>query len=119
MHLAVARTGSQAGAVLAEDSCASGTLRICDGCRAFLLEATLLQSPMEMAELLAAQLRKPLSAAGIRQLLHRAREKFADSLLQQVAQSLDEPTADRIEEELCELTLLEYCRPALQRQQPS
>jgi len=76
-------------------------------------------SSSEMAELLSAQLGKILSAAGVRQLLHRAREKFADSLLQQVAQSLDKPTAERIEEELCELTLLEYCRPALQRQQPS
>jgi RNA polymerase sigma-70 factor (ECF subfamily) len=69
----------------------------------------------QMAEQLARQLGKPLSAEGVRQTLHRARDKFADLLLQEVAQSLAAPTAEQVEEELCELKLLDYCRPALKR----
>jgi RNA polymerase sigma-70 factor (ECF subfamily) len=69
----------------------------------------------QMAEQLSTQLGKALNAAGVRQTLHRAREKFADLLLEEVAQSLAEPTPDQVEQELLELGLLEYCRPALQR----
>ena len=68
-----------------------------------------------MAEHLTAQLRKPLTAVGVRQVLHRAREKFADLLLDEVAHSLDSPTAEQLEQELVELGLLDYCRPALER----
>ena len=39
----------------------------------------------------------------------------ADLLLDEVAQSLEAPTAERLQEELAELTLLEYCRSALDR----
>jgi len=50
----------------------------------------------------------------IRQLLHRGREKFATLLLAEVARSLENPSdVLRIEEELAELRLLEYCRVAL------
>jgi RNA polymerase sigma-70 factor (ECF subfamily) len=69
----------------------------------------------QIAEQLGTQMGKPLTAAGVRQILHRAREKFAGLLLDEVAQSLEHPTADRIEQELLELGLLEHCRPALQR----
>ena len=69
----------------------------------------------QIAEQLGAQMGKPLTATGVRQTLHRAREKFAGLLLDEVAQSLEHPTADRIEQELLELGLLEHCRPALQR----
>jgi DNA-directed RNA polymerase specialized sigma24 family protein len=69
----------------------------------------------QIAEQLSTQLGKPLNAAGIRQTLHRARERFADLLVEEVAQTLAEPTPDQIEQELLELGLLEYCRPALQR----
>jgi RNA polymerase sigma-70 factor (ECF subfamily) len=68
-----------------------------------------------MAAQLSTELGKPLTAAGVRQLLHRARERFADLLLEEVAQSLAEPSPERLEQELLELGLLEYCRPALQR----
>ncbi len=70
---------------------------------------------VEMAEQVGKQLGKPVTAAGVRQTLHRARERFADLLLAAVADSLEHPTADRLEEELGELGLLEYCRPALDR----
>jgi len=69
----------------------------------------------QMAEQLAAQLGRPFTAAGVRQVLHRAREKFADQLLEEVAHSLDSPTAEELEQELVELGLLDYCRPALER----
>jgi RNA polymerase sigma factor (sigma-70 family) len=73
-----------------------------------------MRSP-QMAEQLTAQLGRPLTAAGIRQTLHRARQKFADLLLEEVAHSLDNPTLERLEQELIELGLFDYCRPALQR----
>jgi RNA polymerase sigma factor (sigma-70 family) len=76
-----------------------------------------LRSP-QMAEQIAARLGRAFTAAGVRQILHRAREKFADLLLDEVTQSLDRPTAEQLEQELVELGLLDYCRPALQRHSP-
>jgi RNA polymerase sigma-70 factor (ECF subfamily) len=69
----------------------------------------------EMAEKLGQRLDKPITAAGARQTLHRAREKFADLLIEEVAHSLDQPTREELEQELVDLGLLEYCRPALER----
>jgi RNA polymerase sigma-70 factor (ECF subfamily) len=73
-----------------------------------------MRSP-ELAEQLAVQLGRPLTAAGVRQTLHRAREKFADLLLDEVTQTLENPTAEQFVEELVELSLFDYCRPALAR----
>ena len=72
-------------------------------------------SSPQIAEQLGPQLGKPFTAAGVRQILHRAREKFADLLLEEVTHSLQTPTVEHLEEELVELGLLEYCRPALER----
>lgn len=69
----------------------------------------------EMAKLLIDRTGKPVSADWVRQTLHRARDRFADLLIQQVAQTLQEPSREKIEEELVELSLLSYCRPALDR----
>ncbi|HEV3255750.1 MAG TPA: hypothetical protein VG013_02605, partial [Gemmataceae bacterium] len=69
----------------------------------------------QMAEQLGAALGKPLTSAGVRQTLHRAREKFADLLLEEVARSLQSQDAERLEEELIDLGLLSYCRSALER----
>jgi RNA polymerase sigma-70 factor (ECF subfamily) len=69
----------------------------------------------EMALELGRRLGRPFSADGVRQTLRRAREKFAELLLDEVAHSLEEPTRERVEEELADLNLLEYCRPALER----
>ncbi len=66
-----------------------------------------------MAEQLSAKLGKPLRADAVRQTLHRSREKFAGLLLTEVLQSLREPTVELLEEELNDIGLLEYCRPAL------
>jgi hypothetical protein len=69
----------------------------------------------EMAAQLSGRLNKPLTAEGVRQTLRRARDKFADLLLDEIAASLEAPTLEQVEEELAELNLLEYCRPALER----
>jgi RNA polymerase sigma-70 factor (ECF subfamily) len=70
----------------------------------------------EMAEELSSRLRKRLNSSSVRQSLHRARGKFADLLLEEVVQSLESPSSESLEQELIDLELLEYCRPALERQ---
>lgn len=72
-----------------------------------------MRSP-QIAEQLTAQLGRPFTAVGVRQTLHRAREKFAELLLDEVTHSLDNPTTEQLEQELVELGLLDYCRPALE-----
>ena len=67
----------------------------------------------ELASQLTEKLHKPISAANARVLLHRAREDFARLLLQEVAETIDSPTRIGIQEELGDLGVLEYCRPAL------
>jgi RNA polymerase sigma-70 factor (ECF subfamily) len=69
-------------------------------------------SSTEMANQLSTQCGRPLTAENVRQLLHRAREKFAALLLDEVVQSLDDPSAEQLEQELIELGLMEYCRSA-------
>jgi DNA-directed RNA polymerase specialized sigma24 family protein len=73
-----------------------------------------LHSP-ELAAGLAERLGKPVNAGAARVLLHRARDAFAELLLEEVVQSLADDSLDSAEEELIELDLLEYCRPALDR----
>jgi RNA polymerase sigma-70 factor (ECF subfamily) len=68
-----------------------------------------------MADALSVTLGRKLTAPGVRQLLHRGREKFADLLLDEVVHSLDDPSEDQLVEELENLNLITYCRPALQR----
>ncbi len=75
----------------------------------------------QLAELLSDKLGKPFTAAGVRQLLHRAREVFGDLLVAEVARSLQVDPGDpdgncRVEEELIDLGLLfSYCKKALER----
>jgi len=70
-----------------------------------------------MAEELTTKLNPnaPFTDTGIRKTLQRAREWFADLLLDEVAHSMANPARQQLEEELIELGLLEYCREALQR----
>lgn len=72
-----------------------------------------------MAEELGKQLGKTFTEAGVRQALHRARQLFADLLVEEVARSLQTKDRDRLEEELTEVGLLDYCRVALQRHEQS
>jgi hypothetical protein len=69
----------------------------------------------QLAVELTAQLGRSFTATGVRQILHRAREKFAAFLLDEVTHSLENPTAEQVAEELAELGLLDYCRPALEK----
>jgi RNA polymerase sigma factor (sigma-70 family) len=59
---------------------------------------------------LAAQLGKPMTVDNVRQILHRARKVFADVLLDEVAQSLSEPTLEAVQQELADLELASYFR---------
>jgi RNA polymerase sigma-70 factor (ECF subfamily) len=68
-----------------------------------------------MAEQLSGPLGKPLTAVGVRKTLERARDRFGDLLLEEIAQAIDNPNRERLEEELIDLGLLEHCRPALER----
>jgi RNA polymerase sigma factor (sigma-70 family) len=72
-------------------------------------------SSAQIAQELGRQLGKSLSTVAVRQLLHRAREKFGDLLLDEILQSLAQPTAQQLEQELIDLNLLDYCKPALCR----
>lgn len=73
-----------------------------------------LRSP-ELAARLSDRLGKPVSAENIRVMVHRSRDRFAELLLDAVADSLDDPTPEAIEEELIVLRLLDYCRDTLQK----
>jgi RNA polymerase sigma-70 factor (ECF subfamily) len=66
-----------------------------------------------LAEELQAQLDRPFTEDGIRQTLRRAREKYAQALLAEVARSLEDPSPRQVEEELSDLGLLVYCQPVL------
>jgi RNA polymerase sigma factor (sigma-70 family) len=84
---------------------------------------TVLQWKAEDARLSAAQLADRLGATqgklfteiGIRQLLYRARQRFAELLVDEVARSLPGRTPQELEQELIDLNLLEYCQSALKR----
>jgi RNA polymerase sigma-70 factor (ECF subfamily) len=74
-------------------------------------------SSTEMAQQLSRQLGKPLTVPAVRQALYRAREKFTDLLLDEVARSLQDPSAEEVTQELIDLGLLAYCQTALNRRQ--
>jgi RNA polymerase sigma-70 factor (ECF subfamily) len=69
----------------------------------------------QSAERLGEQLSRAVSAEWVYKKLHLAREKYADLLLREVAQTLAEPDPEGLEQELLDLGLLEYCRTALKR----
>jgi RNA polymerase sigma factor (sigma-70 family) len=69
----------------------------------------------QIAEQLSGPLGRTISAAGVRQLLHRARERFAELLLDDVRESLPGASMEQIAEELAELNLLKYCKDILDR----
>lgn len=67
----------------------------------------------ELAAKLAARVGKPVRADAFRQMLSRARARFAQLLLLEVSAGLTEPTQDRIEGELAALGLLEYMKDSI------
>jgi RNA polymerase sigma-70 factor (ECF subfamily) len=73
-----------------------------------------LPSP-RVAGQLAARLGKSFTAAHVRVTLQRAREKFAELLLAEVAHSLGAYTESELVQELRALQLLRLCTPALEQ----
>jgi RNA polymerase sigma-70 factor (ECF subfamily) len=70
----------------------------------------------QMAQALAGQLADgPLNAAAVRKTLERARAKYADILLDEVAAALGSGDREALETEIIELGLHRYCRGALAR----
>ena len=67
----------------------------------------------ELAAQLSATLHKDVSSDWVRQNLHRAREKFAELLVDEVMQTMVQPGLHDLEDELIVLDLYQYCRPAL------
>lgn len=72
-------------------------------------------SSVQLARRMSARRGRRVTTAGVRQLLCRARRRFAGCLVAIVARSLLAPTRADIERELIELKLYEYCKDALAR----
>jgi RNA polymerase sigma-70 factor (ECF subfamily) len=72
-------------------------------------------STAELVKQLSPRLGRDINENALRQALHRAREKFAELLVEEVLRSLLHSQPDRLEEELGELQLLDYCRSAVNR----
>jgi RNA polymerase sigma factor (sigma-70 family) len=70
----------------------------------------------ELAEHLSSSLDKPLTSGNVRVLLHRARQRFGELLLAEIAHSLATSNIEQIEQELIDLSLHSYCRDAIRRQ---
>lgn len=69
----------------------------------------------QLAEHVSQVIGRDLNAGALRVQVHRAREKFAESLLQSVVDSLENPDEEMLEAELIDLRLIDYCRPALEK----
>ncbi len=67
----------------------------------------------QLAERVSAILGRPIRADAVRKQISRARRKFAELLLDEVAETLDEPSPDRVEEELIETGLMDHVRDFL------
>ena len=63
-----------------------------------------------LAALLTEQHGRPMSADAVRQILHRAWEKFAAHLRAEVAETLPAEEAGAVDDELADLGLLVYCQ---------
>jgi RNA polymerase sigma factor (sigma-70 family) len=70
-------------------------------------------SSQQLAAKLSEMLKTPIRPDACRQLLRRARFRFAELLIEEVRVGLDEPTPERVEEELAALGLLEHVRDFL------
>jgi RNA polymerase sigma-70 factor (ECF subfamily) len=71
----------------------------------------------QMAQEISAQLRpsRPYTEAAIRKVLQRARQRFAELLIDDVAHSLGEPGCEELEQELIIVGLMPYCGSAFRR----
>lgn len=69
----------------------------------------------ELAALFSVEAGRTYTADSFRQLLRRARERFADLVITEVARSLRTADPDTIENELIELSLHSFCRHSMLR----
>lgn len=67
----------------------------------------------QQAERLSQQVGRPIRADACRQMLRRARVRFAECLVQEVADGLSDTSPERVEEELIALGLYEHVRGVL------
>ena len=74
-------------------------------------------SSAEMAQRLSEELGKPVSAELARKALQRAHAKFAELLVEEVADSLESCSSQELQQELRELDLLKYCQSAVEKRQ--
>lgn len=73
----------------------------------------------ESAKRLGAQLGRPVTADAFRQMLRRARQKFAELLRTEVAFSLGTERTAEVEQEMADLELLAYLRPLHGKTEPA
>jgi RNA polymerase sigma factor (sigma-70 family) len=66
----------------------------------------------QLATQVGAQLGKSLTPENLRQLVHRARERFGELLKAEVAHSLGTARPEEVEAELVELGMISHCRQA-------
>lgn len=67
----------------------------------------------QLADKLSQKLGTPIRPDACRQMLRRARLKFAELLVDEIRLGLDDPTPARVEEELAALELLDHVRDFL------
>jgi hypothetical protein len=67
----------------------------------------------QLAARLAGKIGRALKPEAVRQQLRRARVRFAQALLEEVARGLSDPTPERVEEELTDAGLLSYVQDLL------
>jgi RNA polymerase sigma-70 factor (ECF subfamily) len=70
----------------------------------------------ELAKQLSEEFQRPINAANARVMLHRARHRFAELLLQEVEFSLESPTWEELDQELKTLGLWSICKPVMTAQ---
>ena len=66
----------------------------------------------DLAGLISNAIGKPVTGGHGRVLVHRARDQFAQVLIEVVADSLENPTRETVELELIEVRLMDYCQDA-------
>lgn len=71
----------------------------------------------DLVPLVSDALGESITYGNLRQKMSRARKLFADLLIAEVEQSLEQSDLTAVEDELADLGLLEYCGPALERRQ--
>ncbi len=67
----------------------------------------------QLAELVSAQVGKEVNAAAVRQQLRRARLRFAEIMVEEIADGIDDPSPDRVQQELISLGLFENIKDVL------